>query len=61
MLKNILKLDGAQELSKNELQTIIGGSGSLCSIKGSTYRPNLNMQQCALQGGTWCDGCHIPN
>ena len=31
MLKNILKLDGAQELSKNE-QTSINGGGGDCGI-----------------------------
>jgi hypothetical protein len=31
MLKNILKLDGAQQLSKNEQKTIIGGITKECA------------------------------
>ena len=30
MLKNILKLNGAQEMSKKELQSINGGGRALC-------------------------------
>lgn len=48
MLKNILKLNGAQELSKNQQKSIIGGlincannhdicpSGQCCKVSGNT-------------------------
>jgi len=49
MLKNILKLNRAQELSKNEQKmTLGGGGGSSCS----TYDP----QKCER-----CGGIPLPN
>lgn len=39
MLKNILKLNGAQELSKNEQKSVLGGL--------------LTQAQCEDLGGTW--------
>ncbi|MEO8234757.1 MAG: hypothetical protein ABI549_05025 [Flavobacterium sp.] len=36
MLKNILKLEGAQKLSKNEQKTIVGGKAPACCL---TWNP----------------------
>ena len=38
MLKNILKLDGAQQLSKNEQKEISGGRPIICMINGVCTR-----------------------
>jgi len=57
MLKNILKLDGAQELSKNELISIKGGlacrtddgycpSGSICCYNDQWYGLCRKPSQC---------------
>lgn len=46
MLKNILKLEGAQEIAKNEQKTIHGG------LFPSTY----NSTWCANSGGEWVCG-----
>jgi len=41
MLKNILNLNGAQELSKNQQQTIQGGKSCEAAVAcGCTGRPN---------------------
>lgn len=51
MLKNILKLDGAQKLSKNEQKSINGGiteacagawATSYCVLRTTTTCPDLN-------------------
>jgi hypothetical protein len=39
MLKNILKLDGAQQLSKNEQKSISGGLPTGCMSAGCVYLP----------------------
>ena len=49
MLKNILKLDGAHKLSKDEQKSTLGGGGNL---KCPTYPPS----QCIS-----CGGWSLPN
>jgi len=51
MLKNILKLDGAQKLSKNEQKSINGGITPTtgCSVGGT--RSNIN--SCLCNGGLY--------
>jgi len=39
MLKNILKLDGAQQLTKNEQKSINGGLPTGCDKPGCIYIP----------------------
>ena len=58
MLKNILKLDGAQQLSKKDQKSINGGLVHNCS-RGTTW--------CGVTGGALCaanspcvNGCCIP-
>lgn len=49
MLKNILKLDGAQQLSKNEQKTINGGITQACAE---------SMLGCRIKGTTACGGAY---
>ena len=48
MLKNILKLDGAQQLSKNEQKSINGG---ICA--GQTLFSCYSKVNCLDEGGKW--------
>lgn len=53
MLKNILNLDGAQKLSKNDQKEIIGGKlppAPACQVGG--YQTTLSQCAC-LNGGSW--------
>ncbi|WP_310555800.1 hypothetical protein [Flavobacterium sp.] len=60
MLKNILKLEGAQQLSKNEQKTINGGITRECS-NALSYCTNVarkTLAQCnALGGDLFCGYC----
>jgi hypothetical protein len=47
MLKNILKLDGAQELSKKEQKAVNG------AIRADQCFANLDSATCALYGGIY--------
>jgi hypothetical protein len=51
MLKNILKLEGAQKLSKNEQKSISGGI-PYCAL-GCFRNPDLS-QSCEAQGYDLC-------
>jgi hypothetical protein len=49
MLKNILNLEGAQKLTKNEQKSIWGGD-----MPPSCYDPETEMYSCPLRvGRTW--------
>jgi hypothetical protein len=49
MLKNILKLEGAQKLTKNEQKSIYGGD-----TPPNCYDPETEMYSCLLRvGRTW--------
>jgi hypothetical protein len=56
MLKNILKLDGAQQLSKNEQKEVNGGKGCHayydCSEKGEGYSWS------SIACGCVCESCN---
>ena len=49
MLKNILKLDGAQQLSKNEQKEINGGLTPTTGCSTGGVRSNIN--SCLCNGG----------
>ncbi len=58
MLKNILNLDGAQELSKNEQKMTLGGGGDRCQVPASLCQscggwPTPN-GCCLGTSDTWC-------
>jgi hypothetical protein len=48
MLKNILKLEGAQQLSKKEQKTINGGFGCI-----RTFYLTMTAAECADEGGVY--------
>jgi hypothetical protein len=56
MLKNILKLNGAQQLSKKELQTIKGAGPIKSCLNGAICRTGL---QCCLVNGSF--RCVVPS
>jgi hypothetical protein len=53
MLENILNLEGAQQLSKNEQKEINGGIPPGCQL---VIRRNVTLFQCNLEGGTFYAG-----
>lgn len=55
MLKNILKLDGAQQLSKNEQKSINGGR-AYCNNGAGIYCPEGQCCSNSVRGGT-CSFC----
>lgn len=59
MLKNILKLNGAQELSKNEQKNVLGGllTQSQCEGLGGTWTCVYNTVDASLDR---CDCFNIP-
>lgn len=63
MLKNILKLDGAQQLSKNEQKTINGGITQQCANAiASGCDTTVTQANCFLQEGvyfTTCKCCYL--
>jgi hypothetical protein len=48
MLKNILKLEGAQKLTKKEQKSINGGFGCI-----RTFYWTMTAAECAEEGGTY--------
>jgi hypothetical protein len=52
MLKNILNLEGAQQLSKKEQNTIHGGGGGYCVSTCGTGMPACPEGSACVQ--TWC-------
>ena len=54
MLKNILKLDGAQQLSKNEQKSISGGIGG-----GKCVNSNINCWGLGNAGCPTRQGCFL--
>ncbi|MDY8138296.1 hypothetical protein [Aquimarina sp. 2201CG5-10] len=52
-MKNLLNLNGAQKLSKNEQQSINGG------VAGCTPCPEdvAGRASCIADGGLWIEGC----
>ena len=62
MLKNILKLNGAQQLSKNEQKSINGGITQACSnalFYGCT--PNVTAAVCVAGEGFYSAACKCCN
>jgi hypothetical protein len=59
MLKNILKLDGAQQLSKKEQKEINGGITPECADAWSTgVCVRMTLAQCNnIGGGYYCGKC----
>lgn len=58
MLKNILKLKGAQKLTKNEQKSISGGRPLVCNYMGDTGQVCTTHSDCAGDGNPVCyRGC----
>jgi hypothetical protein len=58
MLKNILNLDGALELSKNDQKTISGGQYHCILPKGNVCDYTINAEDCfALYEGVYNTNC----
>jgi hypothetical protein len=57
MLKNILKLDGAQQLSKNEQKQVNGGITKRCSdfLNTCSNVVKSTRSACNTSGGVFCD------
>ena len=53
MLKNILNLNGAQQLSKNEQQSIHGGGLRVCPSGTTQYIFDITQVQCDLANLIW--------
>ena len=54
MLKNILNLDGAQQLSKNEQKEIQGG----LEVSGKSCKPVCDYTYCCVDGKCIYCGAH---